>query len=395
MKKDYNFDEIIDRRGTSCIKYDWPGITEEYIPMWVADMDFRTPDFILDALRKRIDHGIMGYQLVTESYFELLRDWVKNLHGWETQASWMKFIPGIVRGIGIALCCLCKEGDKVIIQPPVYYPFKQVPERNGLEVVNNPLIEVNDSEGFLTGYRIDFDGLEKLAADPKAKVLLLCNPHNPCGISWSKEDLSRVASICHRNGVIVISDEIHCEMVHAEGMKHHPFASVSKEAAECSITFMSPSKTFNMAGIISSYVIIPEEGLREKLFKYIEANEHDFASIFSIVATTAAYTCGASWRTKMLSYIKENIEFVDSFLRREIPQIRCVRPEASFLIWLDCRKLRLSQTDLVSLFQDKAHIILNDGTMFGNEAEGFMRLNVGCPRATLNEALNRLKTALA
>ena len=389
----YDFDEIVERRGTGCCKFDAPEVRPDQLPLWVADMDFRTPDFVLDALRARIDHPVMGYTLIPDNYFDIIRAWVSDLHDWDVETEWMRFIPGIVRGIGMVLGCFCKAGDKVIIQPPVYHPFRIVPEKNGLEVLRNPLIPIYDAEGFLVSYKMDFENLEALASDPSAKVLILSNPHNPCGIAWDAEQLRQLASICHRHGVLVISDEIHAEMVH-NGRKHIPFATVSSEAASNSITFLAPSKTFNIAGIVSSYTVVPDEKLRSRFFAYLDANEFDAPTIFSTVATIAAYTKGNEWRSQMLQYVWENALYVQNRLREELPSVHCVMPQASFLVWLDCRRLGLSQSELVSLFEDKAGLYLNDGSMFGPEGAGFMRLNIGCPRSTLKLAIDRLEAAL-
>ena len=391
----YNFDEEIDRWGSGCYKYD--GMAAEYgrrdlEPFWVADMDFRTPECITDALRRRIDHPVFGYPATPKEYFPTIAAWVRDIHGWEVNPAHMCYIPGIVKGIGFVLDCFCRPGDKVIVQPPVYHPFRIVPQGHKLEVVWNPLLPVEGEDGFVKGYEMDLDGLEKLI-DEKTKVLILSNPHNPAGVCWAPETLRRVAEIASAHGILVVSDEIHSEMVLGGG-KHHPFASVSPAAADCSITFMAPSKTFNIAGIVSSYAIVSNPEIRERFYAFLEADELDYAPIFSVVATMAAYTRGADWRREMLAYVQGNVDFVDAFLKAEIPQIGCLKPQASFLVWLDCRKLDLKQEELVSLFVDKAHLLLNDGAMFGPGGAGFMRLNVGCPRARLAAALRRLKEAL-
>lgn len=392
----YNFDEIIDRKGTSCCKYDTLKETfgrEDLCSLWIADMDFRTPDFIIEALRKRLDHPILGYPTTGDDYFEIVSRWVENLHGWRVPASEFRFIPGIVKGLALAERCFLKEGDKVIIQPPVYHPFRGTTIACGFEVVNNPLKPIYDEEGFLSTYEMDLDSLEGLI-DKHTKMLILCNPHNPGGVCFSKESLQRLADICHKNGIIVLSDEIHAEML-LGGRKHHPFASVSENAAECSISFLAPSKTFNIAGVVSSYCIVRNKELREKYFSYIESIEADYPSIFSATATRAAYTPkGAAWRKEMLDYVEKNVDFTDLWLRKNLPVIRAVRPQASFLIWLDCRKLNLTHEALVDLFVNKAHLALNDGEMFGKEGKGFMRLNVGCPRSVIKKALESLKKAV-
>lgn len=391
----YNFDEVIERRGSSCLKYD--ALEERYgradlIPLWVADMDFKTPDFIVDALRRRLDHPIFGYTMKGD-YFSVLASWVEKLHGWSVKPEEICYIPGIVKGIGLAQRCFLSPGDQVIIQPPVYHPFRLVPQACGFEVVNNPLIPVYDSEGFLQSYEMDFEGLERLIG-PRTKMLVLSNPHNPCGICFPKETLAQLAEICCRRGVIVVSDEIHAEMV-LGGKRHIPFASASEDAALCSISFMAPSKTFNIAGIVSSYCIIKNAELRDKFFNYLGACELEDPTIFALEATRAAYSeQGLAWREEMLAYVEGNIDFVCEWFAGNLPEIHPVRPQASFLVWLDCRKLALEQKDLVDLFVNKAGLALNDGAMFGPGGEGYMRLNIACPRSLLATALSQLKSAM-
>lgn len=392
----YNFDEIIDRHNTRCCKVDTLKETfgrSDLKSFWIADMDFRTPDFILDALRRRLDHPVLGYPTTGSDYFEIVSSWVESLHGWKVAPEHFRFIPGIVKGIGLAERCFLSPGDKVIIQPPVYHPFREVTRACGFEVVSNPLKPVYDGQGFLLTYEMDLDHLESLI-DSRTKMLILSNPHNPCGVCFSVESLRRLAEICRRHGIIVISDEIHAEML-LGGKKHHPFASVSEDAAGCSISFLAPSKTFNIAGVVSSYSIVLNEGIAKKFYDYIEAVELDYPSIFSAEATRAAYTDkGREWRKEMLTYVEGNVDFVEAYLKEHLPKVHAVRPQASFLIWLDCRKLGLSQKELVHLFVDGAHLALNDGTMFGEEGAGFMRLNVGCPRSVLKEALESLAKAV-
>lgn len=388
--KHYNFDEIIDRKGTSCVKYD--GLKNAYqgkenlIPLWVADMDFATPDFIVEALKKRCEHPVFGYTFDDDEYYESIQTWLDYKYHWKTEREWISYIPGIVKGIGLAVQCFTQPGDKVIIQPPVYHPFRLVPTRMGREVVYNPL-KLEDGI-----YKMDFEQLESLI-DKDCKMLILSNPHNPGGVVWEKEALVKLAQICSVHGILVISDEIHAEMTYPQ-FRHHPFATVSEEAAACSVTFMAPSKTFNIAGIVSSYALVPDSRIREKFYSFLEAGELNAGTIFAFTATKAAYTYGAEWLQQMRSYVIENVNFVDEYLKKNIPQIKVYRPQASFLVWLDCRELKLTQPELVQLFEDKAGLALNDGTMFGKEGEGFMRLNIGCPRSILNQALELLKKAI-
>lgn len=388
--KHYNFDEIIDRKGTSCVKYDGLKNTyqgkENLIPLWVADMDFATPDFIVEALKKRCEHPVFGYTFDDDEYYESIQTWLDYKYHWKTEREWISYIPGIVKGIGLAVQCFTQPGDKVIIQPPVYHPFRLVPTRMGREVVYNPL-KLEDGV-----YKMDFEQLESLI-DKDCKMLILSNPHNPGGVVWEKEALVKLAQICSAHGILVISDEIHAEMTYPQ-FRHHPFATVSEEAAACSVTFMAPSKTFNIAGIVSSYALVPDTRIREKFYSFLEAGELNAGTIFAFTATKAAYTYGAEWLQQMRSYVIENVNFVDEYLKKNIPQIKVYRPQASFLVWLDCRELKLTQPELVQLFEDKAGLALNDGTMFGKEGEGFMRLNIGCPRSILNQSLESLKKVI-
>lgn len=386
----YNFDKLIERRGTGALKYD--ALQQRYgrpdlLPLWVADMDFETPPFIVEALRKRLEHPIFGYTVDPSDYWPVVTRWIAAHHGWQVKPEWMSYIPGVVKGIGMAVNVFVKEDEKVIIQPPVYHPFRLTPLGNKREVVYNPLRRKPDGL-----YEMDFDNLERVA-DEKCRLLILSNPHNPGGVAWDKETLVRLADFCHRRNILVISDEIHCDLM-LWGNRHIPFATVSPEAEACSITFSAPTKTFNMAGIVSSYAIVPDDDLRKTFYGWLRANEFNESNLFAPIATVAAFREGEEWRREMLRYVEENILFVEDYCRAHLPQVRPVRPQASFLVWLDCTALRLPQPELVSLFVDKARLALNDGSIFGREGEGFMRLNVGCPRSLLREALERLERAV-
>ena len=314
--KIYDFNTPIDRRGTHCVKFD--ALKEMYgredlLSLWVADMDFATPDFIIDALKRRLDHPVLGYPVQYDGYWQSVVDWIRSHHGWQVEREWMRYIPGIVKGIGMVVNVFTKPGDKIIIQPPVYHPFRLVPEHNDREIVMNPLRQVGDT------YEMDFEQLEQVI-DDKCKILILANPHNPVGILWSRETLVRLAEICCRHNIIVISDEIHSDMA-LWGGKHIPFASVSSAAASCSITFGAPSKTFNIAGIVTSYAIVPNEALREKFFGWMEGNELNHPDIFAPIATIAAFENGEAWRREMIEYVEGNILLVEHFLGDHIPQI--------------------------------------------------------------------------
>ena len=386
----YNFDEIINRKGTDSVKWDavegrWG--RNDLIPMWVADMDFRTAPFVIDALKKRLEHEVLGYTFACKEWAESIINWLKERHGWTISEDMLTFTPGIVRGLAFAIHCFTEKGDKVMVMPPVYHPFRLTPEGNNREVVFNPL-KLRD-DGY---YDMDFDNLEKVC-DDKCRIFILCNPHNPAGICWSKETLQKLADFCYEHHLLVISDEIHCDMA-IFGHKHIPFATVSDKARENSITFQAPTKTFNIAGIISSYAIIPNSDIRKKFYGWINANELDEANIFAPIATIAAFTKGEEWRKSMLAYIEDNIRFVEDYCKENIPQIHPLRPQASFLVWLNCRELNLDHKDLLDLFIDKAHLALNDGEMFGQGGEGFMRMNIAAPRSILKQALEQLASAV-
>lgn len=390
MMKTYNFDEIIDRSGSGDLKHEallprWG--RNDLLPLWVADMDFATPDFVVDALKARLSHPIFGYTIEPADYRPTIIDWNESHHGWKIKPEWISFIPGIVKGIGFVVNVFTKPGEKVIIQPPVYHPFRMMPEDNGREVVFNSLRLRED--GY---YDMDFDNLSEVC-DDKCRVLILSNPHNPAGVCWSKETLQRLADFCYEHNIIVISDEIHSDMA-LFGNRHVPFASVSERAADISITFAAPTKTFNMAGIVSSYAVISNDDLRQCFYGWLKANELDEPTIFAPIATIAAYQKGEGWRKQMLAYVENNVRFVEDYCRERIPGVRPLRPQASFLIWLNCRGLGLNHDKLLELFIDKAHLALNDGEMFGPGGEGFMRLNVGTPRSVLRQALEQLAEAV-
>jgi len=403
----YDFDKVINRRGTHSYKWDRlervfgnPDLTA----LWVADMDWPTADFIKDAIRKQLDDTpVLGYTADPDEWWPTTLQWIKDHHQWDVNPEWITYIPGIVKGIGMVINVFLKADEKVIVQPPIYHPFFLTPQGNKREVVWNPLIEVwtNDAgerteigaaDGHLTTYEMDFDNLAEVC-DDKCRLLILANPHNPCGITWDKVTLQRLAHFAKEHNLIVISDEIHCDMA-IYGHKHIPFATVSDEAAEVSITFSAPTKTFNMAGVVSSWAIVPNDALRHTFFSWLEASELCEAHMFAPVATVAAFKYGEPWRKEMLAYLEGNIDFVIEYCKANIPQIRPVRPQASYLVWLDCRQLGLSQDALISLFQDKAGLALNQGAMFGKEGTGFMRLNVGCPRSVLQCSFENLKRAV-
>lgn len=396
----YDFDKIVDRTGSGDLKH--CVLEERYgrgdlLPLWVADMDFETPPFITDALKARLEHSLFGYTVEPADYWPTVIAWIRDHHQWEVRPEWITYIPGIVKGIGMVVNVFLKEDEKVIIQSPVYHPFRLTPEGNRREVVFNPLLEVKN--GCESTYKMDFDQLESLAKDPKCRLLILSNPHNPAGVVWDRLTLERLAEICCDNHVLVISDEIHCDMA-LFGHRHIPFASVSEKAAMCSITFGAPSKTFNIAGIVSSYAIVPNDEIREQFYGWLTANEFNDAPIFAPIATIAAFKQGEPWRLEMLQYIEENVLFVEEYCREHFTKDGCQqiipwRPQASFLVWLDCRGLALGHDQLNDLFVNKARLALNDGEMFGKEGAGFMRLNIAAPRSVLRQALEQLREAVS
>ena len=390
MAKKYDFDQVIDRSNTNSIKVDATERvfgSKDVTPLWVADMDFLSPPELIEGLIKRVEHGIFGYVEPDERYLKSIINWLKDRHNWSVHQKTITFVPGVVKGFVFAIDAFTNENDKIIIQPPVYPPFKGATEGLNREIVANPLI-------FESGqYRMDFDNLRQVA-QMGCKMLILCNPQNPSGRMWNKEELSELAEICYDNNILVVSDEIHADLV-LPGNKHVPFATVSEKAAQNNITLMAPSKTFNIAGIVSSFAVVENRDIRKKYFDYLEARHLNQGTIFAYLAAQYVYETGGEWLDQVMEYIQKNIDFVDSFLQQHVPQIKVIRPEASFLIWLDCRTLNLSQPELESFFIHKAKLGLNSGTMFGEEGEGFMRLNVGCPLITLEKALNNLKKAVA
>lgn len=385
----YNFDQIIERKNTDSLKF---GVLKErfgrddLIPLWVADMDFQSPPELVETMIERSKNGIFGYPFVSKEYFQAIINWQWKQHQWKIDKEEISYLPGIVKGIAFIIDVFTEKGDQVIIQPPVYHPFRIVTQLHEREVVNNPLILDGNQ------YKMDFEGLEKIITD-KCKLLLLSNPHNPGGRVWNKDELKKLAEICSKNNILVVSDEIHSDLV-LNGNKHTPFATVSNEAGQNSITLNAPSKTFNIAGLVTSYSIIKNKNLRERYHQYLISNELNQGSIFSYLTLQVAYEKGEEWMNELKTYIEENIKFVDEYLKTHSSKIKVIIPEASFLIWLDCRELKLSQKELNSLFINKAHLALNDGAMFGKEGNGFMRMNVGCPRSTLEKAIKQLVNAL-
>lgn len=384
----YNFDEVIDRNGTDSVK--WDGMEERWgrkdlIPMWVADMDFRTPPFVIEAIRKRLEHEVLGYTFACGEWAESIVRWLRERYGWSVGKEMLTFVPGIVRGLAFAIHCFTEKEDKVMVMSPVYHPFFLVTQRTRRQVVFSPLM-LEDGQ-----YSIDFD---RLSRDVQGcKMLVLSNPHNPGGRVWTKEELARIAAICQESGTLVVSDEIHADLT-LPPYRHTTYATVSEAARMNSVVFMSPSKAFNMPGLSSSYAVIENEELRRRFYDYMEAGEFHEGPMFAYISVAAAYSNGTEWLDQMLAYVQGNIDYTERFLSLRIPSIAMIRPQASYLIFLDCRKLQMSQEELNRFFVEDARLALNDGMMFGKEGEGFMRLNVACPRVVLMQALERLERAV-
>ena len=385
----YSFDKNIDRNHSNCLKYDSAQVefgTTDIMPMWIADMDFATPDFILEAIRKRTEHEVLGYSLIPEGWSNAIHSWLQKRYLWNVSSKEMGFVPGIVAGIAFLIQCFTKPGEKVLIQSPVYPPFHNVPTKNGRELVINPLIYKNGQ------WEIDFEDFEVKAASG-CKMFILCSPHNPGGRIWTKEELLKMISICEKYGIIIVSDEIHADLA-LPGHTHTTLGSLYSEKQEKIITLMAPSKTFNMPGLSSSFYVIQNQELLTKFQRFMDNAELSHGNIFAFTAAQAAYENGEDWLRQSMEYIQGNINFVDQFLKKNIPQIKECVPQASFLVWLDCRELKMSPKDLQNFFITKAKLGLNAGDSFGTGGEGFMRMNIGCTRESLQKAMNQLKTAV-
>ncbi|MBO5848467.1 MAG: PatB family C-S lyase [Bacteroidales bacterium] len=383
----YDFDKIIDRTGTECVKYDLRENVfgkADVIPMWVADMDFPTADFIREAIIERAKGDVYGYTFREDAYFESIVNWIQRHHQWETKKEWMSFTPGIVNAFNLAVMGLTNEGDEIIIQPPVYHPFFYAVNNHNRKLVENPLIDTED------GYVMDFDLLEQQAKT--AKMLILSNPHNPVGRAWRKEELKRLGEICMKNNVLVFSDEIHCDLV-MPGFKHVPFASLSEEFAQNSITAHAASKTFNLAGLATSTVIIPNDDLRNKYVNFVHSTEADMGNVFGKIATMTAMEKGDEWHAQLINYIKGNIDFAYDFIKREMPKIRIHKAEATYMIWLNFKDYGITDAELNHKMIHDAGLGLNAGNIFGKEGEFCMRVNLACPRSIVEKALNQMKSA--
>jgi cystathionine beta-lyase len=398
----YDFDSEIDRKGTNASK--WEFIQEgkdphhrertdkfygenRILPMWVADMDFACPVPVVEALVTRAQHGIYGYTAPTDSYYRALKSWMKRRQGWEVDPEWVCITPGVVPALNMLIRTFVPPGEKVLIQPPVYHPFFHAIKNNQAELVANALVYDNGR------YHMDFADLEGKAQDPAVKVALLCGPHNPVGRVWTRDELIRFGEICIENDVLIVSDEIHADLIY-KGITFTPFACLGEDLFQNAIVCTAPSKTFNLAGLKTSNIVIPDEELRAEFKKTLQSNGLAGINTFGLVATEAAYNHGEEWLDQVLAYIEDNLNFLEVYVAQHIPQISVVRPEGTYLVWLDCRKLGLDKWELKDLMLREARVYLDDGFIFGPEGEGFQRMNIACPRSIVVEALERIREAV-
>lgn len=385
---DYNFDEVVCRKQTDALKLEalaprW-GRTD-LLPMWVADMDFKTPPFIVEVMKKRMECEVFGYTARPESWYEAIISWQARRHQWTITKEMISFVPGVVPALAMAVQSFTERGEKVMIQQPVYNPFAQVVRNNHRELVNCPL-ELKDGQ-----YHINFEVFEEKIKG--CKLFLFCHPHNPGGRVWTREELQKVAAICAQNNVIVVADEIHADLT-LPPYQHIPFATVSEEAAQNSVVFASPSKAFNMAGLATSYAVIANPTLRRRFESYVEGNELAAGNVFAFNTVVAAYNKGEEWLQQMLNYVQGNVDEVIHYIEKYIPQLKVIVPQASYLVFINFSALQLSQKEIVALCTDKAHLALNDGAIYGEEGKGYMRINLACPRSVVKQALIQLKEAV-
>lgn len=392
VTESFDFDRIVDRHHTDATKIE--GMVEKFgrgdlLPFWIADMDFEAPPCILDALRSRLDQRVLGYTTVPEDFWQSIASWLGRRHGWNVDTGEITFLPGLKKGLSLCINFFSRPGDKVIIQPPVYHSFRSVIEGNGRRVAVNPLILGDDGS-----YSMDFDGLSELIRHEKPAMMLLCNPHNPVGQQWSASTLRRVASLCRQHGIVLVSDEIYGDMM-LGGVRHIPTASVSEDAAEITVTLGAPSKTFNIPGIVSAWTVVKSARLREPFFNWLSASEFNAPPIAAMVATRAAYACGDAWLDQVLAYLLENAKFAKKYLAEHLGNVAVRVPDSTFALWLDFRRFGMNQSNLVKTLICRGHIALSDGVSFGDEGSGFMRMNIGTPRAVLSEGLERLAGAFS
>lgn len=386
----YDFDEIVPREGTNCMKYDARERffqTNDVLPLWVADTDFKTPPFIVNAIRERVSHEIYGYTFRPDSYFEAIIGWMKRRHNWDVKKEWISFSPGVVAGLTIAVETFSNPGDGIIVQPPVYFPFFETVTGTGRKLIENPLKIENGR------YTFDIDDLKSKITE-NTKLLLLCNPQNPGGTVWNREELESLWRVCREHGIVVISDEIHSDLIY-KGHRHIPFATLSEEAEKNSVIFMAPSKTFNVAGLASSVVFISDRKKRAEYERALQIGHYGMGNIFGSVALEAAYAHGDNWLNQLMDYLWDNYCFLEEFFEKNLPRIRVMKPEATYLIWLDFNDYGMNDKELSEFVVKKARVGLNNGDRFGTGGSGWLRLNTGCPQSVLKEGLERLGEAFS
>jgi cysteine-S-conjugate beta-lyase len=386
----WNFDENVPREGTSCVKYDLRKEVfgdENIIPMWVADMDFKTPDFIIKAIRKRLDHEIMGYSFRPHEYFQSITDWMLKRHNWKIQNDWICFSPGVVPALNLCTLAFTRPGDSIIIQPPVYPPFFSAVESHGRNLIYNQLVLNNGR------YSMDFESLEA-AITGNTKMIIISNPHNPVGRCWTPGELSQLAGICLSHNILILSDEIHSDLV-LPGFIHTPISTLSDRVAEITVTCAAPSKTFNLAGLSTSSVIISNPVMRKYFNNKVEHLHIGDGNIFGTIASISAYSEGLEWLNALLYYLNSNAGYVMDFCRQFIPEIISIRPEGTYMIWLDCRRLHMSGTELQDFFVKNAGVGLNEGSAFGPGGEGYMRMNLATTRQVVEKAMDQIKMAVS
>lgn len=385
-----NFNIVVNRKNTNCLKYDFAvrrGRPENVLPLWVADMDFKVAPEITQAIEKRVAHGIFGYSEVKEEYFEAVSAWMEQKHGWHVKEDWLVKTPGVVFALAMAVQAFTEPGDAVIIQQPVYYPFSEVIADNGRRIVDNTLELKEDGK-----YHINFEDFEQKVKENHVKLFLLCSPHNPVGRVWTKEELKKIAAICRKYDVIVVSDEIHEDFVF--NGKHQVFADLSEDAKNRTITCTAPSKTFNLAGLQVSNIWIANPKLRDKFKKQIAAAGYSQLNTLGLTACEAAYRYGGEWHAELLGYLKSNLNFLREFLQTRLPEVKLIEPEGTYLVWLDFGSLGLTEEQREELLTKKAGIWLDSGAIFGAAGEGFERINITCPRSILKDALERIERAV-
>ncbi|URZ05549.1 MalY/PatB family protein [Clostridium felsineum] len=378
----YNFDEVINRKNTNCVKWD-SDLESDILPMWIADMDFKVADPIIKALEDRVKHGVFGYADIPEAYYKAEIKWWEKRHNFRIKKEWIEVTTGVIPALSAAVQAFTEPGDKVLIQSPVYNYFNTSITNNKCSIVLNELNYNGRS------YEIDFEDFEKKASDPKVKIFILCNPHNPIGIAWRKDTLERLGEICLRHNVVVVVDEIHRDLVYKE-RTHMPFASISKGFLMNSITCTAPSKTFNLAGLKTSNIIVANEEYRKKINRSLNINETIEPNIFGIEGLIAAYNYGEEWLSQLLEYLEGNLNFLISFIDSKLPGLKVVKPSATYLIWIDCRKLGISSKEFCYRLLHDGKLRISDGSIYGKGGEGFIRINIACSRTILEEGLNRL-----